>query len=67
MGVKPSAKLYCFHPDEDAKVLARGTKYWQRLIFDNNEEYYDLEEERYEEFMDYIEEQGITFPPMVQK
>jgi hypothetical protein len=44
-GVKPWQKLYRYRPNEDDKILARGTKNWQRLIFNNDDQYLDIEEQ----------------------
>jgi len=59
-GVKPWSKLYRFKPEEDDKIMFRGTKIWQRLIFDNDEQYKDIEEEKYQEFIKYIKKKGIV-------
>jgi len=65
--VKPWSKLYRFRPTEEVKVMEKGTKLWQRLIFHNDEEYFEEEEKAYQAFIDHIDQKGITFPDIVQK
>ena len=57
--VKPWRKLYKYLPDEDTKVMARGTKAWQRLIFSNGDDYYEYEEQMYSKALEYIGEHNI--------
>jgi hypothetical protein len=66
-GIRPSKEVALFQPSEDDLVFNSGTKDWQRLIFPECSEYYEYEEDIYEQFLDYVEDNQIVLPSLVDK
>lgn len=56
-----------FKPDDDDIFLFGDTKKWQRLIFPEIGPYRDFEEDKYTEFLDYVQENEIEIPDWVTK
>jgi len=66
-GILPPPDAYFFEPDEDDIMLSKDDKNWQRLIFAEDDEYRDFEEEKYEELEDYMDKNNIIIPSNVCK
>ena len=53
--IKPPQVAYRFQPDDDIKFFMAGAKDQERLIFPPDEVWEPEEEEKYEDFMDFLE------------
>lgn len=66
-GIRPPPDTLYFVPNEDDIILNKDDKSWQRLIFPEDAEYRDYEEEMYDKFEDYIDSNDIIIPNNVGK
>jgi len=56
-----------FMPDDDDMVLFKDDPKWQRLIFPPYEGYRDIENDKYEEFVEHLDGENIEVPEWVTK
>lgn len=66
-GVRPPPDALYYVPSEDDIILNKDDKSWQRLIFPEDGDYRDYEEELYEKFEDYVDSRDIIIPNHVGK
>lgn len=66
-GIRPPTDVAFFCPSEEDQVFNCGSADWQRLIFPANAEYYEYEEEVYQQFLDYVNQNEVVLPSMVDK
>jgi hypothetical protein len=65
--LKPPKIAYRFEPDDDTIIFNHGPKCKERLIFPFEGPYTEKEENGYENFLDYWDENSITFPDSMNK
>ena len=66
-GIRPSQDAYYFVPNEDDIIFNKDDKSWQRLIFPEDGEYRDYEEEVYDKFEEYVDRKDIIIPNSIGK